>query len=372
MQPLRVFSIIIIVLIITASSSNISFKSGNDLNNGINTRVSHIIDNILLLSIDGKAIFSSLLQTISAEEQQVQQELDQEENGEDSDSVMDREEEEDRGQSESESSIRQEQEQHGSEEEHIEDRIKENCRHEEHFDSGSDSCIPDEEKFCDDDIDNDNDGKVDLEDLDCLPNNKDDQVQQQNNKEEHVDKEKLPGKEEPSLDSEKDNNDTENPVSIEEENNNNTSSDSYIREGKAQNSQDLTNSHSTATTTSNNNASFNGFHHFANTSASEYTFTLNCHPAEAEMVPGAEGSITCTIENKTQSLIELMLECSGLEGTGIECSINGEGSTRTTLAKEMSNTNFSVVMVSASSPAVPPGSYPFTISAEVCINSDLC
>lgn len=78
MQPLRVFSIIIAVLIIIASSSNISFKPGNDVNNGINTRVSHIIDSILLLlSIDDKTIFSSFLQTISAEEQ-VQQEVDRE------------------------------------------------------------------------------------------------------------------------------------------------------------------------------------------------------------------------------------------------------------------------------------------------------
>jgi hypothetical protein len=371
MQPLRVFSIIIALLIIIASSSNTSFKPGNEGNNGINTGDSQITDNILLLSIDDKAIFSSFLQTINAEEQ-LQQEEDQEENGKDSDAVMEGEEEQDRGQSETKSSIGQEQEQQDIEEEHIEDGIKENCRHEEHFDSGIDSCIPDDEKVCDDDRDNDNDGKVDLEDLDCLPNNKNEQVQQQNNKVENEDKEKLPRKEEPPLDYEKDNNDSENPVSIEEENNNNTSSDSYVTEGKAQNnSQNSTNSYSTATA-SNNNASFNGFHHYTNASAPEDAFTIKCHPAEAEMVPGAEGSITCTIENKTSNPIDLMLECSGLEGTGIECSINGERSTRTTLAREKSSTNFLVVIVSASSPAVPPGSYPFTISAEVCINSDLC
>jgi hypothetical protein len=370
MQPLRLFSIIIAILIIIASSSNTSFKPGNEVNDGINTKAP-LIDSILLLSIDDKPISYSLLQTISAEEQ-VQQEVDQEEDRKDSDSVMEREEEEDRGQSESESSIGQEQEQQDSEEEYTEDGIKENCRHEEHFDSGIDSCIPDEEKVCDDDIDNDNDGKVDLEDLDCLPNNKDDQVQQQNNKEERGDKEKLPRKEEPSLDYVKDNNDSENPGSTEEKNNNNTSSsDGYITESEAQNnSQNLTNSHST--TTNKNNASFNRSHHYANCSAPEDSFTLNCDPAETIVVPGAEGSITCTIGNISPNPIDLMIGCSGLEGTGIECSINGEHSTRTTLAKEMSNTNFSVSMVSASSPAVPPGSYPFTISAEVCINSDLC
>ena len=364
MQPLRVFSIIIAVLIIIASSSNTSFKPGNEVNDGVDKRVYNIIDSILLLSIDDKPIFSSLLQTISAEEQ-VQQEVNQEEDGKDSDSVMEREEEQDRGQSERESSMGQEQEQQDREEEHIEDGIKENCRHEEHFDSGIDSCMPDEEKVCDDDTDNDNDGKVDLEDLDCLHNNKDDEVQQQNNKVENEDKEKLPGKEESSLDYEKDNNDTEKPVLIVEKNNNTSSSDSHVTESKAQNnSQNLTNSHSIATTTSNDNASLNRSHHYANGSAPEDSFTLNCDPAETIMVPGAEGSITCIIGNMSPNPIDLMIGCSGLEGTGIECSINGERSTRTTLAKEMSNTNFSVSMVSASSPAVPPGSYPFIISAE--------
>jgi hypothetical protein len=71
--------------------------------------------------------------------------------------------------------------------------------------------------------------------------------------------------------------------------------------------------------------------------------TVYCHPAEAQRVPGADASITCTIENKTPNLIELMLECSGLEGTGIGCSFNGERPTGKTLAKEMSDTNFSVI-----------------------------
>lgn len=379
MQQLRVFSIIIALLIIIASSSNTSFKPGNEVNGGVDKRDYHIIDSILLLWIDDKPIFSYLLQTISAEEL-VQQEVNQEEDGKDSDSVMEgeeeKEEEEDTGQSERESSIGQEQEHQDSEENQIQDEKNENCRDEEHFDSGINSCMPDEEKVCDDNTDNDNDGKLDLEDLDCLHNNKIQQVQQRNNEEERGEKEKLPRKEEPSSDYEKDNNDSENPSSTEEKNNNNTSSsDGYVTQSKAQNnSQNLTNSHSTTTTTTTNknNASFNWFHYYGNASAPADSFTLNCHPAEAEMEPGEESSITCTIENKTPSPIEMILECSGLEGTGIQCSINGEHTTGTTLAKEMSDTNFSVFIVSVSSPAAPPGSYPFTISAEVCINSDLC
>ena len=377
MLPLRLFSIIIALLIIIACSGNTSFKPDNEVNDGVDKRVYDIIDSILLLSIDDKPIFSSLLQTISAEEL-VQQEVNQEEDGKDSDSVMEGEEEkeeEDTGQSERESSMGQEQEHQDSEENQIQDEKNENCRDDEHFDSGINSCMPDEEKVCDDDTDNDNDGKVDLEDLDCLLNNKIQQVQRQNNEEEPGEKEKLPRKEEPSSDYENDNNDSENPGSTEEKNNNNTSSsDGYVTQSIAQNnSQNLTNSHSTTTTTTNkNNASFNWFHHYGNASAPADNFTLNCHPAEAEMEPGAESSITCTIENKTPNPIELILECSGLEGTGIQCSINGEHTTSTTLAKEMSDTNFSVFIVSASSPAAPPGSYPFTISAETCIDSELC
>ena len=134
----------------------------------------------------------------------------------------------------------------------------------------------------------------------------------------------------------------------------------------------MTDSHSIATTT-NNNASLNEFH-YANASAAaeEDGFTLKCHPAETKMLPGEEGSITCTIENKTSKSIELVLECSGLNGTGIECYISGEHLTARTLVKEISSTNFALLLVSRSSPAVPAGSYRFTISAEDCVKSDKC
>jgi hypothetical protein len=71
--------------------------------------------------------------------------------------------------------------------------------------------------------------------------------------------------EEPSLDSEKDNNYSENPVSIEEKKNNATFWDTYGTESEAQKSQNLTDSHTTLTT-SNNNASFNGIYHYPNAS----------------------------------------------------------------------------------------------------------
>jgi hypothetical protein len=297
MQILRGFSVIIVVVLITASSGNIYFKAGNT---EINTRAP-VIDSILL-SIEDKSTFSSLLQTISAEEQ-VQQEVDQEENGKDSHSVMKIEKEQDRGQSEGESSIGQE------------------------------------------------------------------QVQQDNK---HEDKEKLlPGEGEASLDNKEYNNDGKNPVPMEEQNNS-LSSGSHNTKDKAQNSaQNLTDSHSTAAT-NKNNASFDESHQYANaSSAEEVSFILKCDEG-AEMVPGTEDSITCTIENKTPKPIELVLGCSGLDSTGIECHIHGEHSIGGTLINEMSHTNFSVLLISRSSPPTPVGSYPFTISAEECINSDLC
>ena len=90
------------------------------------------------------------------------------------------------------------------------------------------------------------------------------------------------------------------------------------------------------------------------------------------MKPGEEGSIVCIVENKTLRNIELILGCSGLQGTGIGCYVNGKQPAETTLVKQMSSTNFSVLLVSRSSPPVSAGSYPFTISAEECIKSDLC
>jgi hypothetical protein len=373
MQLLRFFSVMALVLIIVAStSSNVSFKLGNNsVNNGINTKAPPIIEGIFLLSIDDKSTFSSLLQTISAQEQEEQQ-VEQEENGTDPDSVIEREEEQDRGgDSESESSVGQEQEEQSNEEEQKQDEIKEDCGSGQHFDSEVNSCMPDRENVCDDGRDNDNDSRVDLEDSDCLPS-KNNQEQEQDNRDE--DKEELlPEKEEQeaSLDNKENDTGGENPISIEQQQHNNTSSDSSDTEDKVQNSsQNLTDNQTK--TTSNNNASFNGSHQYTNASAAvEDSFTVKCHPAGVEMLPGEEDSITCTIENKTPKPIELVLECSGLDGTGIECYINGENPIVTTL-NEMSFTNFSVLLVSRSSPPVSAGSYPFTISAEGCINSDQC
>jgi hypothetical protein len=340
MQLLRVFSIIIALVFIIASS-NISFKSGNDVNPGINTKAP-LTDNILL-STDDKLTFSSLLQTTSAQEQ-----------------------EQDKGDSETESSMGEEQEQHDSEKEQKQDELKEDCRPTERFDSEVDSCISDPQKVCNDDRDNDN--RVDSEDSDCL-SNKTDQQQQENK---HQDKEKLLlGEEKPSPVNKQDNNGGENPVAIEQQENN-TSSDGFDTEDEAQNSQNLTGSHSKETTTSNNNASLNEFHQANTSAAAEDSFTLNCHPSEAEMLPGEEDSIICTIENKAPEPIEMVLECSGLQNTGIECYINGESLTGRASIKEMSYKDFSVLLVSHSSPTLPAGSYPFTISAEQCINSDHC
>jgi hypothetical protein len=381
LQILRSFSIIAAVVLIIASS-NISFKLGNnDASARINGEAP-LIDNAFL-SIDDQSIFSSLLQTINAQEQE--EKIDQEENGKDSDAVMDKEEEQDEeeggGDSEKESLI--EQEQDGSEVQQKQDEIKVDCAQGEHFDSELNSCIPDKEKVCDDDRDNDNDGRVDSEDSDCL-HNKNEQ-EQQNNGNEQENKEKLPAVEEQSLNKKEENKGEENPVSIveqqqqQQQNNNDISSDSYEAEDRAQNStQNLTDRHTIATTgttiTTNDNASLNEFHYPANASAAvqDNGYTLKCDPEGAEMLPGEEDSITCTIENKTPKPIELALVCSGLDGTGIECRINGEYPIGKTLVKEMSYTNFSVLLVSRSSPSVPAGSYPFSISSEECINSGLC
>jgi hypothetical protein len=120
-----------------------------------------------------------------------------------------------------------------------------------------------------------------------------------------------------------------------------------------------------------NITSFNEFRNLTNGSALEDRLSIKCHPTEIEVEPGEDASINCTVENKTADLMEIVMECSGLEGTGIECHINGEYPIVRTLTG-MSDTYFSINIVSSSSPPVSAGSYPFIITLDECISSDLC
>jgi hypothetical protein len=256
-----------------------------------------------------------------------------------------------------------------------EEEVKEECVSGEHFDIDVDVCVPNEEKVCDDGRDNDYDDKVDSEDSDCQTNEK--QMEQENNKEEEEDIEK-PAEEEKYVDNNKENsNDGKNSPSLELENNETMSSDDYSStEGKAQSSQNLTDIHLdeplVATTSNNTNNASSGEHSNTNGSViEEATFTLKCNPTDIQMMPGTESSIFCTAENKIPEPIELAIGCLGLDGTGVECYINREDSpTGTILLKELSDTNFSMLIASESSPPVPVGSYPFSINAE-CTNTNL-
>jgi hypothetical protein len=99
--------------------------------------------------------------------------------------------------------------------------------------------------------------------------------------------------------------------------------------------------------------------------------SLGCHPSEINIAQGTKGSLSCTIQNKSLKAVELILGCSGLSGTGIECLINGESSqTGTILVGQLSDKNFPLLIGSRSSPPVPVGLYPFTISA-VCATENV-
>jgi hypothetical protein len=99
--------------------------------------------------------------------------------------------------------------------------------------------------------------------------------------------------------------------------------------------------------------------------------SLRCHPGEINLSQGTKGSLSCTIQNKSLKDVEFILGCSGLSGTGIECLINGESSqTGTILVGQLSDKNFPLLIVSRSSPPIPVGSYPFTISA-VCATENV-
>jgi hypothetical protein len=251
-----------------------------------------------------------------------------------------------------------------------EEEVKEECASGEHFEADVDACIQNEEKVCNDGRDNDNDDKVDSEDSDCQAIEK--QTEQRISKEEQ---EKLAGDEKRG-DKEEDNSDANRSPSLELGNNETMSLNDYSTEYKPQDSQNLTDILSMAfvETKSNNtnNASRSEQHNINGSVTEEATFILKCHPTDIQMMPGTERSIFCTVENKVPESIELAIACLGLDGTGIECYIDGENSPiGTILLKELSNTNFSILLASESSPPVPIGSYPFSINAE-CTSTNLC
>jgi len=404
MKPLRAFSIIIVVLVI-ASSSNI-FSSFRLNDNHVDSSVgsSYLIENIFFLSGDGKSSFSSsLLQTTSAQEQEEQlaeqqggggeKEEEQEENGKDSDMAMEKSEGQDEAQSESDPYTEQDQ-QKGSQEERLQrelgeveeepqerEQIKADCEPGEHFDSGIDLCIPYQEKVCDDQIDNDRDDKVDSKDLDCLlTKNEQEQREHDNNLNEQDDNEKLTQEEGriANLNNEKENNIKKSPMTLEQQDNNifqndSASSGSYGTVNGAQNNQNLTNSNSSVAVrdiNNNNNTLLNKSLSSSNASAAEDNLTLTCPPHGITMVPGTQGTLTCTLESKGDKPENLIIDCSGLQNSKIECYIDGQYLMKRTLINPMSHIDFSIVLVSQSVPPTSAGTYSFDISVSKCNNSD--
>lgn len=393
MIPLRVFSIITVVLVI-ASSGNIfsSFRLNDDHVNSSIGSSSPLIDNIFFfLSGDGKSSFSSsLLQTTSAQEQEEQgeeqqgvgeeEEKEQEENGKDSDNAMEKSEGQDEAESESDPSTEQDQQkgsqeersqgelEEGEEEPQERDEIKADCRPGEHFDSAINACIPDQEKVCDDQRDNDRDSKVDSEDLDCLPT-KNEQLTQ--GEEARI----------ANSNNEQENKTNESPTTLEQQDNNtfqndSASSGSYGTVDGAQNNQNLTNSNSSVPVrdinNNDNNTLLNKSLSSSNASAAEGNLTLTCPPIGVTMVPGEQATLTCTLESKGDKPENLIIDCSGLQNSRIECYIDGQYLTKRTLINPMSHIDFSIVLVSQSMPPTAAGTYSFDISVDKCINSDQC
>jgi hypothetical protein len=410
MKPLRVFSIITVVLVI-ASSGNIfsSFKLNDDHVNSSIGSSSPLIDNIFFfLSVDGKSSFSSsLLQTTSAqelEEQDAEQqegggekEEEQEENGKDSDMAIEKSEGQDEAQSESDPSTEQDQQkgtqdersqgelEEGEEEPQERDEIKADCRPGEHFDSAIDVCIPNQEKVCDDQRDNDRDGKVDSKDLDCVStkNEQEQQQQEYDNLNEHGDNENLTQREESRIansNNEQENKTNESPTKLEQQDNNifqndSASSGSYGTADGAQNNQNLTNNNSSVAArdiNNNNTSSLNKSLSSSNASAAEGNLTLTCPPVGVTMVPGEQATLTCTLESKGDKPENLIIDCSGLQNSRIECYIDGQYLTKRTLINPMSHIDFSIVLISQSMPPTAAGLYSFDISIDKCINSDQC
>jgi hypothetical protein len=409
MKLLRVFSVITVVLVIVSISNFISSLriNDNDINSGIGS--SSLIENSFLLSTDGKSSFSaSLLQPTIAQEQEEQgaeqqeegrgeEEEEQEENGKDSDMVVEKSEGQDEVQSESEPYTEQDEQKSSQEERLPRERgegegeeeepqegaqIKADCERGEHFDSGIDVCIPDREKVCDDQIDNDRDGEVDSKDLDCLLAKNEQEQQEHDNLNEHHENEKLTQEEGiiVNLNNEQENNTKKIPMTLKQQDNNifqndSTSSASHGTVNGAQNNQNLTNSNSSVAVrdiinNNNNNALLNKSLSSSNASAAEDNLTLTCPPGGITMVPGTQATLTCTLESKGDQPENLMIDCSGLQSSRIECYIDGQYLTKRTLINPMSHIDFSIVLVSEYVPPTAAGTYPFDISVAKCNNSD--
>jgi len=70
--------------------------------------------------------------------------------------------------------------------------------------------------------------------------------------------------------------------------------------------------------------------------------------------------------------VELEIECSGLSGSGIDCVIGEDREQRGKIViNKLSDKSFPVLIVSRSSPPVPTGNYPFTLSA-ICADDGSC
>jgi hypothetical protein len=109
-----------------------------------------------------------------------------------------------------------------------------------------------------------------------------------------------------------------------------------------------------------------------NSTSSKSSLSLKCEPPDVKVIEGVKSSITCIVKNKTQKTLDIALECSGLEGTGVDCYVNGEHDrTRNLIIKEMSSESFPIVMSITSPAKIPIGSFPFTISAN-CKGNDVC
>ena len=104
---------------------------------------------------------------------------------------------------------------------------------------------------------------------------------------------------------------------------------------------------------------------------SEQNINFACDPNDLEIVQGAEGTMTCTIENNGPNATEIYIGCSGLVGTGIECFIDGADRQKDTfLVKGQSDKKVPITIVSRSSPPASAGSYPFVISGDCTSDSD--
>jgi hypothetical protein len=109
-----------------------------------------------------------------------------------------------------------------------------------------------------------------------------------------------------------------------------------------------------------------------NVGISNENISVTCSPLKVKLYEGKPASILCNLDNNSYRDIALMLECLGLEGTSILCTVNENEDADKISISSNSSESFDVGMLALNVQDSEVGkSYDFTIRVT-CIESTGC